>query len=249
MKKEYPEEEIFADYLENRLTDEECRQLETYLSDCDNCLEELLIAKNMINNSRLSEYEPVSKHITESAVHLLAKRIPAPRRSMQDVIIQTLKHLWPRIANPDRLTVFSDTALTHVRSYDLAAHPRSFCTKKQFENIETEIEMEKTGPDCALIRVRLISDIQNKYNIRVTLLNKDNREISSFLLTEGFVIFEDIRFGNYNLVFIRNGETIGTYPFEIKGTYHGEQKDRQERTSNRRDGKSTTGTGTPRSNH
>jgi hypothetical protein len=222
MKKKCPEEEILADYLEKRLSDEERSRLETCLSECDECLEELLVAKNLIQNNGLIEFRPVSKPITEGAIHLLADRISAPRRSVKDTIVQTITHWWSQMANLNSLKLYSNTGLAHVRSYDLAAHPGTFRTNKSFEKIKTEIEIEKTSNDSAVIRVHLVSDTQNKYNIRATLLNKDQREISSFLLTEGPAVFEDIAFGHYNLVFKRNGATIGTYPFEIKGAHHGE---------------------------
>jgi hypothetical protein len=233
MKKKCPEEEILGDYLEKRLSDEERSRLETYLAECDECLEELLVVKNLIKSDRLPEYDPVSKRVTEGAIHLLADRIPVPRRSVKDTIVQPIKRLWSWIANLNSLKLYSNTGLAHVRSHDLVSHCDGFRTKKSFEKIETEIEIEKTSNDRAVIRVHLISDAQNQYNIRVTLLNKDQREISSFLLNGGYVVFEDIYFDHYSLVFIRNGAAIGTYPFEIKGTYHGECKNREERTSNR----------------
>jgi hypothetical protein len=222
MKKKCPEEEILADYLEKRLSDEERSRLETYLLECDECLDELLVAKNLIQNNGLLEYDPVSKRIEEGAIHLLADRMPARSRSLKDAIVQIITHWWSQVANLNSLKLYSNNRLAHVRSYDLAAHPGTFRTNKSFGKIETEIEIEKTSNDSAVIRVHLVSDTQNKYNIRATLLNKDQREISSFLLTDGSAVFEDIVFSHYNLVFKRNGATIGTYPFEIKGAHHGE---------------------------
>jgi hypothetical protein len=249
MKKLCPEEEVLADYLENHLSDDERSRLEIYLSECDECLEELLAAKNLIQNKGLLEYDPVPKRITERAIHLLAERIPASRRSVKDKILQPVKHLRTWIANLNNVKLYPDSGFAHVRSYDLASHAGSFRTRKSFEKIETEIEVEKTGNASAVIRVHLVSDAHKTSNIRVTLQNKGQREISSFLLTDGFAVFEDILFGQYNLVFLRNGATIGIYPFEIKGAYNGERKNREDRAPSRQDGEGDAGTGTPRSNH
>ena len=70
------------------------------------------------------------------------------------------------------------------------------------------------------MRVNLVSDSKNETNIRVTLLDRNEREMASFLLSGGFVLFEDIPFGHYRLAFIRNGRRIGMYQFEIKDSSH-----------------------------
>ena len=221
MKNLYLEEEILADYIEGRLSDEKRRRLEAYLSDCDQCLEELLVAKNLIHNSELSEFDPVPKGVTEAAVQLLSNRIPAQPFSVKEAVLRPLMYLWSWVSNLNLQKLYTHTTLAPVRSYDLAGSVDIFRTKKSFKKIETEIEIEKTSIDSAVIRVHLVSDAQNKYNIRVTLMNKDQREISSFLLNGGYVVFEDVQFGHYRLIFSRNGTTIGAYQFEIKDSQNG----------------------------
>ena len=58
--------------------------------------------------------------------------------------------------------------------------------------------------------------------IRVTL-KKGERELCSSLFSGGRVLFEDISFGPYTLIFARNGASLGAYPFEIKES-HDEKK-------------------------
>lgn len=227
------EEEMLADYLEGRLSDEKRRWLETYLSDCDHCLEELLVAKNLIQNSELAEFDPVPKGVTEEAVHLLTNRNPALPFSVIDAILHPLKRLWSWASNLNIQKFYTHTTFAPVRSYDIAGSVDIFHTKKSFEKIETEIEIEKTSNDSAVIRVHLVSDAQKKYNIRVTLLNKNQREISSFLLSGGYVVFEDILFDHYSLIFLRNGTTIGAYQFEIKDTRYGRGKKQASKASSR----------------
>ena len=120
--------------------------------------------------------------------------------------------------------MFPDPSASPVRSYNRADSAAVFQLKKSFGKIKTEIEIEKKGHDSAAIRVHLTSDALNEYNIRATLLNKDGREISSFLMNSGYVVFEDIQFDQYSLIFSRNGTTVGTYQFEIKDTRYGRGK-------------------------
>jgi len=91
--------------------------------------------------------------------------------------------------------------------------------KKTFEDVESEIEIEKVGENKALIRVRLLLADLTSQKIRVTL-KKGDREIASHLAEEAYVLFEDIPFGHYSLTFARDGLTLGTYLFEIKETAH-----------------------------
>jgi hypothetical protein len=91
--------------------------------------------------------------------------------------------------------------------------------KKTFEDVETEIEIEKVGENKALIRVRLLLADFTSQKVRVTL-KKNDREIASHLAEEAYVLFEDIPFGHYSLTFARDGLTLWTYFFEIKETSH-----------------------------
>jgi hypothetical protein len=90
---------------------------------------------------------------------------------------------------------------------------------KTFENVESEIELEKTGENKALIRVRVFPDDIAGQQFRVTLKEGD-REIASQLAVGDYAIFEDIPFGHYNLSLARDGQTLGTYFFEVKETRH-----------------------------
>ena len=91
---------------------------------------------------------------------------------------------------------------------------------KIFKGISTEIEIEKTGVGKAHIRVQLEEGSGRSYRIRVTL-KKGERDVSSFLLDEGYALFEEIPFGQYELIFSENGDLLGTYSFEIKESQHG----------------------------
>jgi hypothetical protein len=82
-----------------------------------------------------------------------------------------------------------------------------------------EIQIEKTGDDKAHIRVSLVGNPQIT-GVRVTL-KRGEREVFSYSLGVGYVLFEDIPFGHYGLLFTKDGEVLGKYHFEMKGSYHG----------------------------
>ena len=108
-----------------------------------------------------------------------------------------------------------------VRSSKFTSTSNGVVIRKTFAKIPTEIEIEKTFQGNAHIKVRFPSHDKKRMGTRVTL-QKGDREVSSFLTGKsGYVLFEDIPFGHYSLVFLRNGDVFGTYLFELKETNHG----------------------------
>lgn len=94
--------------------------------------------------------------------------------------------------------------------------------RRRFADLSVEIEVERIDEETAQIRVvpeatapKQISTIRARVNPRVTL-TREGREIASLPLASDGILFEDIQFGRYRLVFSRDGVEIGAYPFEIR---------------------------------
>jgi hypothetical protein len=114
-----------------------------------------------------------------------------------------------------------DLEFAAVRSGKISASRNGVVIRKTFADIQTEIEIEKTITDSANIKVRFPGSTKHSAGTRVTL-QKDKREVASFLSGKtGYVLFEDVPFGHYDLVFLRDGDVFGTYLFELKETNHG----------------------------
>jgi hypothetical protein len=89
-----------------------------------------------------------------------------------------------------------------------------------FRDIETEVEIEKTGKAKACIKVNLPEAIKSEKTLRITL-KKNDREIASYLSDGNFILFENIPFGHYSIALIEDDVKIGEYFFEIRETDHG----------------------------
>ncbi len=85
---------------------------------------------------------------------------------------------------------------------------------KNFGRLKTKIEIEKTGESRALIRVWATENGRTPRNVRVTL-KREEREVRSLLLNQGYVLMEDIPFGCYGLEFMDDGGAIGAHLLEI----------------------------------
>ena len=76
MKGNCPQEEVLADYLSGRLSQENQSALESHLADCDQCLDEIVVTEVLIKDNTLSGFEKVSPAVTESAIALVRGRTP-----------------------------------------------------------------------------------------------------------------------------------------------------------------------------
>lgn len=215
-----PDEERLVDYIEGRLSKEDRSHIEEHLSDCEICLEGLMVTRSILHGRDEIETEPVPAAVTESAVSL----ITGPRAPLFDVSIDRLKLAINRIKSgfedlfwPDSWMRWQPAAIRGAKS---VASEDLFRIRVSFKKIKTEIEVEKTANEKALIRVQFPRGTQKAQKIRVTLKEND-REIASYLLEGASVRFEAVPFGHYGISLTENGVNLGTYLFEIKETGHG----------------------------
>jgi hypothetical protein len=212
-KKSCPGEEMIADYLEDRLSAEDKEAVDAHLSECELCLEELVIAGKAMKDT--AEAPAVPLGVTEAAVRLVAKQTTgAAEKSLKESIATYME----KVSDYVRYSLPWRWQHATIRSSKVESAPDLVVIRKVFKEIEAEIEIEKTGEDKAHIRVK--AGGREKNGMRVTL-KKGEREISSQLLSGDHVLFEDISFGRYEIVFSTNGSELGTYTFEIRESRHG----------------------------
>ena len=209
---------MLADFLEGRLSDNERSQMENHLSDCETCLQELIIGKNLIRGENGSDLTEVPVEVTESAVRLINDLTLTPANSLKEKFNRVLERLRALQSSFVNLSTWGERRFAPVRGSKEMVSKDLMRLKKSFKEVDVEIEIEKTGESSACIRVRLLNKIKG---VRVTLMQDKEREISSQLLNGNDVVFEDIPFGHYSLVFTRDGLKLGIYRFVIKETRHG----------------------------
>ncbi len=218
MKSRCPDEETIADYMEGHLSPEDRDTVEAHLSDCEVCLEILMLARHLETDSNSLESEVIPDRITRSAVQLVAE-LNVTRYDLFKKRSSTFaKDIYSKISGC--LTqAYLTNDLVLVRGGESVSE-NCVRVRKNFKDTDAEIEIEKAGENKAHIRVRLMGDEKANTRIRVTL-KKGEREISSLLLDENYALFEGIPFDHYHLIFFKNGAEIGTYSFGLTETGHG----------------------------
>ena len=219
MKRVCPDEELLADYLESRLSDHERSEMEKHLANCEMCLEEFMVARNLVRGGDGFELDRVPSRVTQAAVRLVNTQGLTSSASLRERLKRLIKGLHLRMSD-FHLTPWGEWRLAPIRGSRRVVSKDLVCVRKTFKEIEVEIEIEKTGENKTLIRVKLPESNRHGKGIRVTLKNGE-REISSHFLDGAPVLFEDIHFGRYSLTFSRDGVMVGKYLFKIKETRYG----------------------------
>jgi hypothetical protein len=215
MKDMCPREEQIADYIEDRLFREQKAGIEAHFSNCTQCFNELLTIHKILQPPVHVEVDSVPEHVTDASVRLTAQ-LMSPRISIKERSVQFFKKKYAIISEPIKLALFNKNRFAPVRSTEDGETSDFFRLRKIFKEVVSEIEIEKTGRQTAVIRVTVVDGNYGEHKLRVTLLNSHKREVASFMVTGKFVVFENIPFGHYSLVFMQNGKRIGTYIFEIR---------------------------------
>lgn len=215
MKMSCPNEERLVDYLGGRLSEEDSSQLEAHLSECTDCLEALVVAKNMVADMDRFRLESVPESVTETAVKLvLSQHAESP--GIVERLGRSIKEMASRLSDTLR-GPWGVLQPVPIRGSETCDSEDFVCHTVSFKGIKTEIEIEKAGDSKAHIRVKSAEPTRRIRVIRVTLKEGD-REIASYPLEGDYVLFEDIPFGHYAISLAENGAQLGTYHFEIKDT-------------------------------
>ena len=87
---------------------------------------------------------------------------------------------------------------------------------KEFNNMMTEVGVEKNKPHLCNVEIRLTEKKTKKKmrGLRITLIRND-REIESSLIEEGKVIFREVKPGKYSLIITKDDKKIGVVELNI----------------------------------
>jgi hypothetical protein len=201
--------------MENRLSEDDRLLLEAHLLDCDACLENLVLGKTLARNMEQSELESVPYYVTQSAMLLVnelnTSLIKKTGKTVKKICSAISDYLTPEFGNVQPIA-----AAIRGTSGSLSEHSQEVI--KRFKGIKIKIQIdpfysEQRDHQHGTIKVSLMVPSHTlQSNIRVSL-KKEERELASYLLNPGEVLFEEVPWGTYHLVFTKDGTNIGEYAF------------------------------------
>jgi hypothetical protein len=223
MKNMCPSEEILADYIEGRLERNQRRLIENHLSTCDRCLQTIVVANSMYTDYDSYEFQEVPEYVTQTIIQSFVSQ----KDKMWNIMVTRARRWWEKIKislADFGMLFFNDLQLAPVRRGTRVVRARNQSRRrKAFDRLKTDIDIQKTGDNRARIKVQIKRSEGEMDKIRVILLKRKldispaiDREIASDILHQNSVLFENIPFDHYNLIFTRDGITLGRYLFQIK---------------------------------
>ncbi len=216
MDKKCIEEELLAGYIDGHLSEKEKAKIERHLSDCETCLQALVISEDMLKRTDLSQLQNVPERLTTAALNLIRTREKPRPEALKNIFKQSTQGLLTRVSDIVTSMTGPQPKFATVRGGRSSANNGKAMIEKSFNGLKVEIEIEKTAQAKAHIKVRFPNFDGQSEGIRVTL-KKNDREVSSFLVDNTKqIFFEDIPLDHYSLVFLKAGEMLGIYFFQLK---------------------------------
>ncbi len=209
-----PEEEILHDYLGDTLASHVRQEVEQHLTYCDRCCETVLAAVELMENAPVSEDTVMPTELTRQ----LLERIPSGKElsagNLFDWLHNRIRSLCSEVAG-----LFSPRRqeFVYVRSSRKSLSENLIVLEKVFKDIRLEIEVEKTGERVADIAIRACHPRTGSacLGVRINLCD-ETREVASFMVSRGEVLFEKVGFGNYTLLVWHHGKKLGEVFLTIK---------------------------------
>lgn len=222
MKTLCPNEEMFAAYVEGLLPERQRSHLEAHLSECNACLSAFSLTTCMVRGGASAPLETAPPEVTQSALDLINSQDPMSGGLLMEKMKRSLSIFHARLLRHLPLPMRFEWQLAPIRGRQEAVSDDLFRIKKNFREFDADIEIEKTGENTALIRLRLFAQNGFSDTIRVTL-KRGERELCSSLYSGGDLVFDDIPFGPCKLIFEGDGVSLGVYLFHIKETGNGKK--------------------------
>ena len=215
------DEELLAGYLEGDLSEKERKLVELHLAGCESCLQEFVLSRNMVQLIDDRDLDPVPERVTASAIKQVHKEKSQTFSPFKKIFQKSARDLYNKVSDALTTAPSRELDFATIRSGKISTSTNVVVIRKIFAKVQTEIEIEKTIQNNAHIKIRFPRNDGQSIGTRVTL-HRGDREVASFLYDKsGYVLFEDVPFGHYSLVFRRDGNVFGTYLFELKETNHG----------------------------
>jgi hypothetical protein len=214
-----PDDETLVDFLEGRLSDEHRRSIDAHLVACTSCREQVAVCADVMNTTFLTD------DMAQAPAPLTRKTLERVgsadnQKKPRGILTRTRRLLTAGLEKVERLTLRPEAVPVVVRGSGKEGVENIIRRQKTFNQTTFIIELERTGPDQAVLRVFPDRETADCYQttkgelLRVSLFRSD-RELVSATVGKEPVVFEDIDFGAYVLTFVQHGEKIGEYAFEV----------------------------------
>lgn len=210
---ECPEDETLAALAEGRLSEAQVDLLLGHLSRCSACLASVLALRRV-----LGEVPAEGETRVPAKLMARARQLDPAHEGIIEIVIRFAKGLAEVIRMSGGVVGGLAPALDPVRGEGRVVSETLVTFSKEFPPYLAEIEVERAKPGRGEISVNLTDakNGQGARGLRVSLFAGDE-ELESAAVEGGPAVFENLKFGQYQLEITRVGEPIGKIALEMKG--------------------------------
>lgn len=210
-----PDDETLTDYIEGRLTEARIVEVERHLAACPVCRELAMVSAELVHGDPAWAEAPVPGQVTQQSLARLAGL--KQKRRPSHIFDQSRQWVAKKLAAIEAFSWGSLGSPMAVRGGAVGSAGTVVKREKQFDGIGFAIELRQTGEGTATIEVAWAAGQPQGKVVRVALMAQE-RELASSVLNTEPILFEEIAFGAYTLLFVSAGKRVGEYAFEIQAT-------------------------------
>ncbi len=197
-------------YLDGKLSLGRREAVERVMAECPDCLQELITLRHLCTSD-----DNLAEDIPERAIIRAAALYGEDRHSF-DVVISLMKETLRVIKIAASLQLsYPEPAFTLRNSK--AASPRMAVLTRTFEGMKVEVDIEQVEEEACNIKVSIIPTAAGfqSQGLRIELFSGE-RELASYFVEHGFVLFEDIGKGSYSLRIRKKDHLFGAVTLSLE---------------------------------
>jgi hypothetical protein len=209
-----PDEETLASYLADGLTPTTSKEMETHLSHCTACLDELSAAYSSMLGD---EKETVPEALVTKAMALIPHLVQ--EEGFFDMVVRLARGSLELVSTTGRLVEVP--GLAGIRGKLESPGTTILEVEKEMGRFKVAVEVEPVeGELCQLAVTVRAGEALPADGIRLSLL-AGGREQASYLARQGTAIFDRISPGDYRLAISEANAALGSIRLTIKEGHHG----------------------------
>jgi hypothetical protein len=209
-----PEEETLASYLAGSLTPSIGEEMETHLSQCTACLDDLSTAYSSMLGD---EKETVPEPLIAKAMALVPQT--AQEEGFFDMVIRLARGSLELVSTTGQLVEVP--GLAGVRGKPETQGTTILQVEKEMGRFKVALEVEPVEDElCQLAVTVSAGEALPADGIRLSLL-AGGREQASYLARQGTAIFDRVSPGDYRLAISEANAPLGSIRLTIKEGHHG----------------------------
>jgi len=208
----HPDEEAFACFIENKLSEEESESVCAHLIACRPCLEAVVAQAGL----KASGIEDLPEGLLERVKGLAGS---VDKSLVLEIILKAKEKLLEMLETNGDILVGQELMPPPLfrRSPQIKEFKDRVTILKDFQNVRIEVSIESKEAPSVNLTIIAKEKQTNKLiqDLRVTLI-KDGLELESYLSDSGSVTFEQVFLGKYSIEITASQDKLATVKLDIK---------------------------------